>query len=284
MRKIFAWVLFLSVFLVASGASLAVMPNPKQIVNDKSKNGKSVIIPDTAFQVAPHVFSLGSAVDPKTNKVVDGFMIIHPKKENAKGGAGKPGGSSVCYSYLATGAKWKTVEPWFVNTANSASISATDVFSLLQSGVTKWEDATDGIVNNSAVANVFGEGNLTTEALVADTSTPDNKNEVYFGSIADGNTIAVTTVWGIFRGPASSRELVEWDMVFDDVKFSWSTTENVTAMDFDNIATHELGHAAGLADLYNTCVEETMYGYASEGETKKRDLNTGDLQGMNSLY
>lgn len=32
------------------------------------------------------------------------------------------------------------------------------------------------------------------------------------------------------------------------------------------------------------CSKETMYGYASEGETKKRTLNSGDIQGINNLY
>ena len=55
-------------------------------------------------------------------------------------------------------------------------------------------------------------------------------------------------------------------------------------MDFDNIATHELGHSVGMADLYNTCTDETMYGYSTAGEIKKRDLNIGDINGINSLY
>ena len=55
-------------------------------------------------------------------------------------------------------------------------------------------------------------------------------------------------------------------------------------IDFYNIATHELGHSVGMTDLYNFCTEETMYGYATEGETKKRDLNAGDIAGINALY
>jgi hypothetical protein len=39
-----------------------------------------------------------------------------------------------------------------------------------------------------------------------------------------------------------------------------------------------------MADLYNTCVDETMYGYSAAAETQKRDLNAGDITGVNSLY
>lgn len=286
MRKVVAWVIFLALFLVASEVSQAVMPDPTEVPNTKSHNQKPLTIPATAVQVAPNVFSLGSVVDPATGLVVDGFMIVHRKQYNAKNvnAASKPGGSTACYGYLASGAKWKIVEPWIMNSANTRGMDNTTVFSLMQNGVTKWEDATDGIPNNGILGDILGNGSTTSATLTSDSLSPDNQNEVYFGSIADSNTIAVTTVWGVFRGPTSSRQLVEWDMVFDDVKFNWSTIGASDAMDFENISTHELGHAVGLADLYNSCVDETMYGYASQGEIKKQTLNTGDLQGMNSLY
>ncbi|MFH1462165.1 MAG: matrixin family metalloprotease [bacterium] len=60
---------------------------------------------------------------------------------------------------------------------------------------------------------------------------------------------------------------------------------NSTVMDLQNIAVHKIGHGAGLADLYDTvCTEETMYGYSNYGETKKRDLNAGDITGIQELY
>jgi hypothetical protein len=56
-------------------------------------------------------------------------------------------------------------------------------------------------------------------------------------------------------------------------------------MDFDNIATHELGHSCGLGDLYTSdCSQQTMYGYASNGETNKRTLECGDIAGISELY
>jgi len=106
-----------------------------------------------------------------------------------------------------------------------------------------------------------------------------------FADIEHEGAIAVAIVWGYFGGPPPFRELVEWDMVFDDVDFDWSAIGEAGKMDFENIATHELGHAVGLGDLYNTeCSEATMYGYASYGETKKRTLEAGDIAGVSSLY
>ncbi len=56
-------------------------------------------------------------------------------------------------------------------------------------------------------------------------------------------------------------------------------------MDVQNIATHELGHGFGLADLYKEAQsEQTMYGYGSIGETEKRTLESGDIAGIQVLY
>ena len=59
----------------------------------------------------------------------------------------------------------------------------------------------------------------------------------------------------------------------------------IKAFDVENIATHEMGHALGLADLYNIVNSElTMYGYASKGETKKMSLESGDIAGVEYIY
>ena len=50
--------------------------------------------------------------------------------------------------------------------------------------------------------------------------------------------------------------------------------------DVQNIGTHEAGHTFGLGDMYEPAdSEQTMYGYASTGETKKRTLEWGDRAG-----
>lgn len=231
------------------------------------------------------VISLGTAVDPGTGKVVEGIAIIH-RKTPAKPSGPKPGGSTTCYTYLSKGAKWKTVEPWIVNTANIDGLVEMTVFNLLSGGVSKWEDSTDGNVGNGVGIDVLGQGATTSVTLIADTQSPDNQNEVYLADISEPGVIAVTIVWGIFGGPPFARELVEWDQVYDDVTFDWSAEAGgvTDKMDFDNIATHELGHSVGMGDLYNSCVDETMYGFSSNAETKKRDLNTGDIVGVNALY
>ena len=146
----------------------------------------------------------------------------------------------------------------------------------MDSDISKWE--------TEAGRNILGIGSITSDILIADTASPDNKNEVYFADVSYNGAIAITIVWGRFSGSTSQRYLVEWDQVYDDVDFDWGIGEP-TKMDFENIATHELGHSVGLNDLYNSvCAEQTMYGYAIEGETKKRTLEAGDITGIKKLY
>lgn len=204
--------------------------------------------------------------------------FIHFKKDNAPAmpnwAKGKPGGTS-CYAFLSKGAKWKTTEPYLTNPSNSDSLSETFVQAAVGAGVAEWE--TFG-------GNIFGSGSIDYNASYNNGSL-DGKNTASFGLYDNPNVIAVTTVWGYFSGPPQTREIIEWDLLFNDASFAFGdATVNPALMDLQNIATHELGHSAGLADLYNTCIEETMYGYSDFGETKKRTLNTGDIQGIQKLY
>ena len=259
----------ISVFVVAKPPEgVAADVNP-------SNGHATVTIPPNAVEVAPGIFSLGSAVDVD-GAVVEGFMVFHHRNGHT-GGPGNGGTvGSTCYAFLANGAKWKNIEPWIVNPANTESLTDSFVLNNLGLDIGKWESASS--------SNILGSGSLTTATLVADTSSPDDVNEVYFADIGSAGAIAVTIVWGVFTGPPFARKLVEWDMVYDDVDFSWSASGEAGKMDFENIASHEIGHATGMGHPSDECTEETMFRFASAGETKKQTLEAGDITGINSLY
>lgn len=228
------------------------------------------------------VISLGTRQDPETGLMVEGYAFVHYASSKS---AAKSPRTTQCYDFLASGAKWKSVEPWVVNPTNTRGLASDFVFNNLSNGIIKWEDATDGTIGNLAGSQILGDGTLSAETLLADTVSPDGKNEVYFANVDDANAIAITIVWGVFGGPTRSRILTEWDQVYDDTDYDWSATGEAGKMDFESIATHELGHSVGMGDLYNSvCGAETMYGYASTGEINKRDLNSGDITGINSMY
>lgn len=254
--------------------------------------GQTLTLPDVAADSSPAIVPLGSAVDPESGRIVEGYAFIHyrqapaNKPDHNPGGKGGKGGGETCFAYLAKGAAWKTAEPWVMNGENVEGLDPAGLFGIQSAALNKWEDAADGIVGNNAGAQIFGAGAMTTTALVADTVSPDGQNEVYFGDVDATGAIAATIVWGVFSGPPSARQLVEWDQVYDQVDFDWSAgAEGVPGkMDFDNIVTHEDGHAAGMGHPSDSCTEETMYRFASPGEIKKRDLYTGDIAGINGLY
>ena len=220
---------------------------------------------------------LGKALDPGSGQIVEGYALFHHKEEHGGGGGGRDGDEGPPYELFANGLRWKVTEPYYVDSANSRGLDEPTVVSLVETSLDTWdtEVATDIFgVKIGTAGDVDG----------ADDVAPDDKNEVLSGPIAEPNAIAVTIVWGFFDAPKPFREIVEWDAVYDDEDFDWSTSGEVLKMDFQNIATHEFGHAAGMAHPDDTCTDETMYAFAGEGETNKQDLNAGDIEGINKLY
>ena len=261
-NKIILSLLAVLIFLAVSAFVLAKPTTP------------SFGIPEHAVEIAPGLFSLGTAV--ADGKVVEGLMFVHYKRENAKSPHASGGkGGTTCYTFLAKGAKWKTIEPYLVDPSNAADLNEGFVRSNLALDIDEWETAAGvGILGDEFLGSVdrANIGNL------------NGQNEVIFADVSSPGAIAVTIVWGIFYGPPSQKELVEWDQIYDDVDFGWSSTGAGGAMDFENIAQHELGHSVGLGHPPDSCTEETMYAYADYGETKKRTLNAGDITGINELY
>ncbi|MDX1745716.1 MAG: matrixin family metalloprotease [Halobacteriales archaeon] len=269
---------------IAFTAAATAAPGNSGNAEKSQAGGKPVSIPDHAEEVAPGVYYLGTAEDH--GRTVEGYMYVrydegysHKDKHNPGGGnGGGGGGGGGCYAFIGDRhVEWQVEEPWKVNPNNDEGLGDEFILTNLTGSIGKWEAA--------AGEGMLGTGSLTTSTLSAETSgSPDGLNEVYFGSIDSEGAIAVTIVWGVFRGPPSSREIVEWDQVYDQVDYDWSDTGTVGKMDFENINTHELGHAVGMDHPDDSCTEETMYAYAEPGETKKQSLESGDKAGVNELY
>lgn len=233
----------------------------------------SYTLPKGAVEVAPGIYKLADKYDAETDSFLEGYAFVH-KKANARSGNAKPTKPTTCYGFIGSGAKWKVVpEGWQVNGAN-INLDPIFVRDTLTASIAKWEVA--------AGVDILGNGGL----VIGFPADPDynETNEVVFKPVQDSNTIAVTTVWGRFSGPTFAREIVEWDQVYN-TNYSWSASGEAGKMDFENIATHELGHAIGMGDIYTaSCSAVTMYGYADNGETNKRTLEAADIAGINALY
>lgn len=108
----------------------------------------------------------------------------------------------------------------------------------------------------------------------------DYTNQIDWVDLGATSTIAVTTTW-YYR---LTGQAVESDGQYN-TRFAWDTTGSATAMDVQNIATHEVGHTLGLDHPKGKTVScLTMHAYAGLGETQKRTLGAGDILGIQARY
>ena len=199
--------------------------------------------------------------------------FIHYKKGFAKPETAKVPKAPTCYKFLTpTKVKWTTLPvSYVINPTNPQNLSADFVTNAVSTSSETWDAVTGKeLMNNTYTINydaTYGVQNY--------------KNEIAFGNYPTTGVIAVTTVW---YNPAT-KAIVEFDMMFD-TDYTWGNAiVDSTKMDLQNIATHELGHGVGLADIYSsTCSAVTMYGYSDYGEIQKRTLDTPDINGLRKLY
>lgn len=216
----------------------------------------------------------------KKSRLLEKKVFIHYKKGRARPiNPGKPpkppkDDHSDHYDLLGKGVAWKSTASYVINPINDDSLEESFIVSAISVSAGEWDSHTS--------FELFGSYTVDYSAIW-DPDTPDYKNEMVFGDYPEEEVIAVTVTWGYFTGPPPMREIIEFDIMFD-TDFVWgNATVDSTVMDLQNIATHEIGHGVGLADIYD-CDLETMYGISWEGDLVKRDLFDGDIAGLQKLY
>lgn len=228
------------------------------------------------------LFSVMAVAAPDEGKgykrMLEKRTFIHYAQGHAKppwAGGDKGGGNTKCYSFIVKGAKWKSSEDTYVNPSNSDGLSEAFVMDTANTGISSW---------NGYAGDIFGDV-FVDYSVYYNTDYADNLNTISFGYYPDSGVIAVTTVWGYFSGNPNWREIVEYDMLFNE-SFDWGNADSDSnVMDLENILVHEMGHSFGMGDMYQTdCSDVTMYGYGTEGETKKRSLEADDITGIQELY
>jgi hypothetical protein len=267
--------MLLSVIMLSSGffVNSPAIAAPNDNANDNAK--RTFTLPDNAIEIAPGIFHVSAIHE---GKLVDGIIAYHHRPGHGGGSGGSTGGDP-CFAVFAKGAKWKVQEDYIIDPSNVIGLPDQNVRDAINTAIATWEASTTG--------NIFG-GEIAGTVNGIDEVAPDGKNEVLFGNVGGNGALGVTIVWGHFSGPPQVRDLIEWDQMYDDVDFTnWSigsSTAVVGKYDFESVAAHEVGHAAGLSHPSDACIDETMYRFVSTNEIKKRDLNSGDIAGIQSLY
>ena len=208
-------------------------------------------------------FSSAAAASP-----IDKIVFVH----NANNGGGKPSPQDTG-SYKLMGVSWPTnklpvqfeINPAFTN-PDGSKVASSNVISAILLAANEWDDGTysqsEGNTWAGVSTNLFADYSTSKVPTASvSTATSDGRNEIVWSNLGSQGTIAMTTVWY----NRFTKQIVEFDMQFNAF-YKWSTTGASDSMDIQNIATHELGHSIGLADLYKpNAKQETMYGYSSEG-------------------
>lgn len=258
MKKLSLSIVTLVVVLAASGVVGAegVARNLATVLS----SGQTVVVPDKAADNSP---------------VLEKVVFVHYKGDKAFAkppsiGGGK--GETQCYGFLAKGTYWKGLPVSYVVHPDLEVASGT-IFTSAET----WDAATS--------KELFSDVYTVDSTATWDGDIPDGRNELVFGNYNREGVIAVTVVWGYFSGPPSLRQITEFDILFD-TDYVWGNADSDSSvMDLANIATHELGHGVGLADIYTgACSAVTMYGYSVEGETNKRSLEPADVKGLQEMY
>jgi len=161
---------------------------------------------------------------------------------------------------------WYTTAKYWINTGNWYGFSASAVVTAITASANAWDSQTS--------AAVFSYQGTTFRSA----GRRDYYNVVSWGFYWSRGVIAVTYIW------YSGSQILETDTMMNAL-FKWSLSGEAGKMDVQNIMTHEFGHWAGLADLYGDVdYWLTMYGYADYGETYKRTLGLGDINGLQAWY
>ena len=145
-----------------------------------------------------------------------------------------------------------------------------DLFDAVTASIKSW--------NKETSFNLLGE--RSSEVGSGFEAVMDGKNSYTMGDYPANGVIAVCRTWWNAEG-----EIGEYDIMFD-TDFAWGDADTESdVMDYQNIATHEIGHAFGMLDLYmKPASKQTMYGYSSIGDIEKRSLENGDIKGIQTIY
>lgn len=161
--------------------------------------------------------------------------------------------------------RWYTTAGYWINPKNNYGFSTDAVVASIKASANTWDSQTS--------ATVFSYRGITSRSA----GKRDGYNVISWGPYRAG-VIAVTYIW--YFGD----RIIETDTRMN-TRYKWSLSGEPNKMDVQNIMTHEFGHWCGLDDLYaESDYWLTMYGYADYGETYKRTLGLGDINGLKAVY
>ena len=174
---------------------------------------------------------------------------------------------------------YMAIKPWsFKIDAGGSGLGESMVVEAVEAGMREW--------NRYLETPMFALNNTTGSA--ANPVKLDGENTVVFGNL-NGTALAMTRAYVSTSGLSAeypvSKRAVEVDIIFNK-DIDWvDVAAGGDGFDLKSIATHELGHTLGLADVYDGAYSYvTMYAYGIRNNVDQRTLAEPDIKGLSKLY
>ncbi len=184
-----------------------------------------------------------------------------------------PGTDCESDAYRRTG--WRWTEPVnfaldTVTTQQAGFLSVPAARAAATAAAEAWDAQTAANLHGTTTTNV---------AVGGSPYVANGINQITFETFALAPTaVAVTSTFS--RGEIAFESDARYNPIW-----AW-TTSGSGGFDFQNVATHEVGHTFGLGHPSttnaNACL--TMYAYVSPGATNARTLGDGDILGIKAIY
>jgi hypothetical protein len=141
--------------------------------------------------------------------------------------------------------------------------------------------ATQAIQDSAAAWNAVSPGYYTVNTSGGATRPgQDGNNSIGFARLVPKTTLAAAWVYQ----DTVTGQVTESDVFYNN-SYTWaalSGCNSASAVDLQNIGTHEIGHTAALDHVSDAGKQATMYPSAPKGEVRKRTLTTGDASGFST--
>ena len=185
--------------------------------------------------------------------------------------------------YALLGAKWKSTHNWYYFSANQPNTGA---LTAIRSGLNTWRSGTN-VCTGGPYSSTFPSGYLGTTSSVpsgtgSSCGSSDAKNVIGFRTL-NSPALALTCS---YMNP-STGSMLESDLTFS-TNITWFTSSATTGCpvgnyDLQAVATHEIGHVAGL-DHVPSGNGQVMQATMGTCAISMRNIFWGDITGILTLY
>ncbi len=274
-------------FIVIAMLALLLISNTAVLAAGASDNAQKVVVPSAAHGKNKIVIPHGDLVQVVYIRWKDDAMTSTSNPTLVDDGAWGGPSSGYRNGYDIANWHWLLSKPEnqrgvkYVINPSGSGVLQTDVVTAIKNSFNAWSAVGPKTPKGSAL---YTYGGISTTAHHSDSI--DGQNVVSWGSVVDDQgkpdtIVAISYMWY----STSNHGLLDCDTVFNTY-FTWSAKgDSTSSYDIWDIGTHEFGHWTGLNDIYDgSYTPMTMYGYAWQGETYKRSLEKGDIDGVHVAY